>query len=92
MTPSLEPPGAQPVQGCGLTVRWQPAIAVADVAGFVVFRRAGAGAWRQVSGIVKGNAFGDATALRGGSYDYRVQSIDDRGRLSKASAPVMHSY
>ena len=30
--------------------------------------------------------------LRGVSYDYRVQSIDDRGRLSKASAPVVHSY
>jgi fibronectin type 3 domain-containing protein len=92
VTPSLEPPGPQAAQGCGLTVRWQPAIAVADVAGFVVFRRAGTGAWRQVSGIVTGNAFDDVTALRGVSYNYRVQSIDARGRLSKASAPVAHSF
>jgi hypothetical protein len=62
------------------------------VTGFVVFRRTGTGAWRQVSGIVKGNAFDDGTALRGVSYDYRVQSIDDRGRLSQASASIVHSY
>jgi fibronectin type 3 domain-containing protein len=92
VTPSLEPPGTQPGRGCGLTVRWQPAMAVADVAGFVVFRRAGSGAWRQVSGIVADNSFADATALRGVSYDYRVQSIDERGRLSKPSATVVHSY
>ena len=92
VTPSLEPPGTQPARGCGLTVRWQPAMAAADVAGFVVFRRTGTGAWRQVSGIVMDNSFDDSTALREVSYDYRVQSIDDRGRLSKASAPVVHSY
>lgn len=92
LTPSLEPLGAQPARGCGLTMRWQPEMAAADVAGFVVFRRTGTGAWRQVSGIVKGNSFDDPTALRGVSYDYRVQSIDDRGRLSKASALITYSY
>ena len=92
VTPTLEPPGLQPARGCGLTVRWQPAMATVDVAGFVVFRRSGTGAWRQVSGIVKGNSFNNPTALRGVSYDYRVQSIDDRGRLSKASAVIAHSY
>ncbi len=92
VTPTLQPPGAQPVSGCGLVVRWQPPIADADVAGFVVFRRAGTGAWRQVSGVVQGNTFDDVTALRGTSYDYRVQSIDHRSRLSNPSAPVTHIY
>ncbi len=50
------------------------------------------GVWRRVSGVADGNTFDDVNALRGTSYDYRVQSIDDRGRLSDPSAPVTHSY
>ena len=48
--------------------------------------------WRRVSGVAHGNTFDDVNALRGTSYDYRVQSIDYRGRLSDPSAPVTHSY
>lgn len=91
-TPSLEPPRPQSGHGCGLKVCWQPLTSAADMAGFVVFRCSGGGAWRQVSGIVEGNSFDDTTALRGVIYDYRVQSIDKRGRLSKASPSVAHSY
>ncbi len=91
VTPFIQPTPAQAVSGCGLRLNWQAPVS-ADVVGFVVFRRAGTSAWRQVSGILKDSVFEDATALRGVSYGYRVQSINARGRLSQPSPAVTRSY
>jgi hypothetical protein len=78
--------------GCGLDVAWGPTFDPTSTQGFVVFRAAAGGAYRQVSGIVAGNSFTDATARRGVDYLYCVQSIDLIGLLSQPSLPVLHRY
>lgn len=78
--------------GCGLDLRWQPTFNAQRHQGFVVFRRAPGGAYRQVSGIVEGNTFADGSALRGVQYDYQVQTMDRRGRLSEPSPAAVRSY
>jgi hypothetical protein len=71
-------------------VRWDPPFDPAALEGFVVFRSAGGGPYRQVSGVIAGNAFTDPTARRGVRYLYAVQSIDRKGRLSPPSPAVLH--
>jgi fibronectin type 3 domain-containing protein len=73
-------------------VQWSPTYQPDVHQGFVVFRAAAGGSYRQVSGIVTGNDFTDETARRGVDYFYEVQTIDARGTLSQPSAPVLHRY
>ncbi len=91
-TPAVQPPAAPVGVGCGLDVAWGPTFDPAATQGFVVFRAASGDAYRQVSGIVAGNSFTDATARRGVDYLYCVQSIDPVGLLSQPSLPVLHRY
>jgi hypothetical protein len=90
--PVVLAPGAPPAAGCGLEVRWDPAFDPASLEGFVVFRSAGGGPYRQVSGIVPDNTFTDRTARHGVRYLYRVQSIDRKGRLSTPSPAVLYPF
>jgi hypothetical protein len=90
--PIILAPTAPPAAGCGLEVHWDPPFDPADLEGFVVFRSAGGGPYRQVSGIVADNDFTDPTARRGVRYLYRVQSIDRKGRLSHPSPAVLHPF
>jgi hypothetical protein len=90
--PVVQPPTASVGAGCGLDVAWGPTLDPASMQGFVVFRAAVGDAYRQVSGIVAGNSFTDATARRGVDYLYCVQSIDHVGLLSQPSLPVLHRY
>jgi hypothetical protein len=92
VTPNVLPPGPSAVDGCGLAVSWAPAFEPNTLRGFVVFRAAANGPYRQVSAIVGGNAFADVSARRGVDYFYCVQSIDRSGSLSRPSLPVLHRY
>jgi hypothetical protein len=87
-TPSVSTPATPTAAGCGLVVSWTPAYDPTRLAGFVVFRSTVGGSFRQVSGILKENAFTDASARRGVDYLYCVQSIDLIGLLSQPSTPV----
>jgi hypothetical protein len=92
-TPVISPPAAPSGAGCGLPVNWSPAYDPAVVEGFVVFRsNAPDGNYRQLSPVVKGNTFTDQSARRGVDYWFKVQAIDLTGKLSAASAPVLHRY
>jgi hypothetical protein len=91
-TPSVQPPTVPIGVGCGLDVAWGPTFDPASTQGFVVFRAAAGGTYRQVSGIVAGNSFTDVTARRGIDYLYCIQSIDHVGLLSQPSLPVLHRY
>jgi len=89
-TPRVLPQETPPAQGCGLLVRW---IESAGLQRFLVFRSTSeSGGYRQVSPIVQGNSFSDESALRGTDYWYRVQAMDESGKLSEPSAPVQHRY
>lgn len=92
VTPAVASPLPPPPAGCGLEVRWTPVYDPSTVQGFVVFRASAGGAFRQVSGIVQGNSFADASARRGVDYLYCVQSMDHVGLLSQPSLPVLHRY
>ncbi|MEY2444362.1 MAG: hypothetical protein QOE00_942 [Ilumatobacteraceae bacterium] len=91
-TPAVNAPATPPATGCGLDVAWTPAYDHALLAGYVVFRSVVGGSFRQVSGIIPGNAFTDASARRGVDYLYCVQSVDLVGLLSHPSPPVPHRY
>ena len=75
-TPTVSAPATPTAEGCGLVVDWTPAYDPAQLAGYVVFRSTVGGSFRQVSGIVQGNAFTDASARRSVDYLYSVQSVD----------------
>jgi hypothetical protein len=92
VTPSVLPPAPPANPGCGLGVNWSPPFDPVALQGFVVFRAASGGPYRQVSGILGANDFTDPTARRGVDYLYRVQSIDHTGLLSPPSPPVLHRY
>jgi len=92
ITPSVLPPTPPPGAGCGLEVNWTPPFDPAALQGFVVFRAASGGPYRQVSGILTANGFTDPSARRGVDYLYCIQSIDHTGLLSRPSTPVLHRY
>jgi hypothetical protein len=77
---------------CGLKVFWNPFPDPALHIGFVVFRSANNGPFRQVSGILDLNFFIDTTARPGVRYAYRIQSIDPLSRLSEPSVAVIGTY
>jgi hypothetical protein len=92
VTPLVLPPTPPVAAGCGLDVSWNPPFDPLALQGFVVFRAASSGSYRQVSGIVATNIFTDSSARRGIDYLYCVQSIDHTGLLSQPSIPVLHRY
>ena len=92
VTPAVLAPAPPAVDGCGLEVSWAPAFDPDTLRGFVVFRAAANGPYRQVSAIVDGNAFADVSARRNVDYFYCVQSMDRAGLLSRPSLPVLHRY
>jgi hypothetical protein len=92
VTPTVLPPTGLNAVGCGLDVKWGPAFDPSALEGFVVFRSAAGGHYRQVSAVLPANAFTDPSARRGVDYWYRVQSVDTSGRLSEPSIPVLHRY
>ena len=92
VTPSVLPASAPAGAGCGLEVGWDPPFDPATLQGFVVFRAAAGGTYRQVSGIVDANSFDDPSARRGVDYLYCVQSIDQTGLLSRPSLPALRRY
>jgi hypothetical protein len=60
----------------------------ADLAGYVVYRREGDGAWQRVSPErpVAGPGFHDGTVVTGHTYDYAVSAVDEEGHESARSA------
>ena len=92
VTPSVLPPVPAASDGCGLEVNWGPPFDPDTLQGFVVFRAATGGPYRQVSGILTTNNFTDPSARRGVDYLYVAQSIDHSGLLSEPSPPVLHRY
>ncbi len=90
--PSILPQAASPMAGRGLLVRWNPAYH-AELQGFLVFRgNSQSGPYRQVSSLLLENSFEDPSAVHASDYWYRVQAVDQRGKLSEPSSPVRHSY
>jgi hypothetical protein len=73
--------------GVAIDLSWA-AVADADLAGYAVYRREGAGTWWQISGArpVVGAAFHDGQVEAGHSYRYAVTSIGQSGHESARSA------
>jgi hypothetical protein len=86
--PQAPPAGS----GCGLELGWSPVLDPLALKGFIVFRAAAGGPYRQVSGIITANGYTDLTARRGVEYLYCVQSMDHTGLLSRPSIPVLYRY
>ncbi len=92
-TPTVLPLSGAPSEGCDFVVRWTPAYDPAKFQGFLVFRSMNQnGPFRQISPVVPKNEFTDTTVIRGQSYWYRVQSIDNVGKLSEPSPAVLYKY
>lgn len=70
-----------------IDLSWTPD-SEADVAGYVVYRREGDGAWEQISPAepVVGPAFHDAHVQLGHTYRYAVSAVDQGGHESAYSA------
>jgi hypothetical protein len=93
LPPAVLAPDGEPVEGCGLEVRWDPAFDPDALEGFLIYRStAPSGPFRQVSGLVRDNRFEDRSALKGTNYWYQVQALDRRGSTSEPSPAVAHSY
>lgn len=75
--------GASPA----IDLSWQPD-SEADLAGYIVYRREGDGAWMRISSAqpVVGPAFHDAQVHAGHTYHYAVSAIDQGGHESAHSA------
>jgi hypothetical protein len=70
-----------------IDLSWQP-VTDADLAGYIVYRREGAGAWERISPAepVAAPAFRDAHVQPGHTYEYAVSAIGRNGRESARSA------
>jgi hypothetical protein len=70
-----------------IDLSWAPD-SEADVAGYVVYRREGAGAWERISPAepVVGPAFHDTHVQPGHMYHYAVSAVDEGGHESARSA------
>jgi len=75
-----------------IDLSWQPG-AEADLAGYIVYRREGAGDWQRISPPqpVVGPAFHDARVQPGHIYSYAVSAIDQGGHQSARSAEAQES-
>ena len=68
-----------------IDLSWQPNTED-DLAGYVVYRREGDGAWVKVSGaVVTGPAYHDTTVEAGKTYHYAVTAVDQGGHESGRS-------
>ncbi len=74
-------------KGPAIDLSWQPDTEP-DLAGYIVYRREGNGAWQRISPAqpVVGPAFHDARAEPGHTYHYAVSAIDRSGHESARSA------
>lgn len=72
-----------------IDLSWEPD-AEEDVAGYVVYRREGVGAWERVSPSrpVVGPAFHDPQVQLGHTYRYAVSAVDQGGHESERSAEI----
>jgi len=75
-----------------IDLSWQPDTE-ADVAGYVVYRREGSGAWERISPAepVVGPAFHDAHVQPGHAYRYAVSAVDQSGHESARSEEAQES-
>jgi len=91
--PVVLPQSASVRDSCGLLVRWNLAVSLSGLKGFLVYRsyKAKSG-YRQVSPLIHGQQYTDNSAMHGASYWYTVQAINKKGRLSKPSKAVIHVY
>jgi hypothetical protein len=90
---TMPEPGAQGDQAQpSIDLSWQP-VAEADLAGYIVYRREGAGEWVRISPPrpVVGPAFHDARVQAGHGYEYAVSAIDQSGHESARSAAAQES-
>lgn len=64
-----------------------------DLAGYIVYRREGAGDWQRISQAepVVGPAFHDAHVQAGHSYSYAVSAVDQSGHESGRSAEAQET-
>lgn len=78
--------------GPGIDLSWTPDTE-ADLAGYIVYRREGYGAWQRVSPgqPVVGPGFHDGNVQPGHTYDYAVSAIDDEGHESGRSAEAQET-
>jgi len=81
-------PGAQPA----IDLSWQPDTE-ADLAGYIVYRRAGDGEWQRISPVqpVVGPGFHDAQVQAGHTYHYAVSAVDQGRHESARSAEAQET-
>ena len=72
--------------GPAIDLNWQPNTET-DLAGYIVYRREGGGAWQRISPATPSiePAFHDAQVLAGHSYQYAVSAVDKGGHESERS-------
>jgi hypothetical protein len=75
-----------------IDLSWQPGAEV-DLAGYIVYRRVGAGQWQRISPPqpVVGSGFHDAGVQAGHTYEYTVSAIGQNGHESARSAPAQET-
>jgi hypothetical protein len=75
-----------------IDLSWAPD-SEADVAGYVVYRREGAGAWERISPAepLVGPAFHDVHVQPGHAYHYAVSAVDEGGHESARSAEAQET-
>ena len=74
-----------------IDLSWEPS-PQADVAGYIVYRRANGGAWQRISPegkLATAPAWSDTTARRGVRYEYSVAAVDKDGNQSAKSSSVV---
>lgn len=74
-------------KGPSIDLNWQPNTE-ADLAGYIVYRREGSGAWQRISATPPSiePAFHDEGVLVGHTYQYAVSAVDKAGHESERSA------
>lgn len=84
--------GAEPAAQPAIDLSWQPDTEP-DLAGYIVYRREGDGAWRRISPPlpVVGPAFHDAQVQAGHTYHYSVSAVDQGGHESARSAEAQET-
>ena len=79
--------GAENGGEAAIDLNWQPDTET-DLAGYIVYRREGGGAWQRISPAqpLVGPGFHDAHVQPGHTYSYAVSAIDQGGHESARSA------
>lgn len=78
------------VEAGAIDLSWEPS-PEPDTAGYIVYRRIAAGAWRRISpakALVTAPAWTDKTAQPGVRYEYAVAAVDRDGNQSARSSSV----